>query len=506
MGPEQKMILKVDSFMEQQRWDDALGYLDRFLAKHSSSLSGWRYRVLIRLEQGERALAAAEYHALNEALSRHEPQVLESVVLGSGGRWLLSDYRALARCAPAGLIDAAFFADVLEPKGLAEGSFTKVAIADDEIAAVIDSLPGGLDPRATWPLVVAQQGHTAAALRSRVVASAGRHLSGGGLGDAASAEALAAIQGAAGDSVDIVREAALLASLALPEGPGRADLVGGMVSDLLRSGDASRAVSLFLLGPGGGGPEAWSVGRLRDWSSAAVPLSTLARAGLYARGDDPSLSRALRGELSSGTTPVRLAVLVGSNADLDVSLTEVWLAFSLEDKRLWAPAFVRSGAADRGELALLALADKDGVLTQSIAGALALPSRGDDAAYEPALRAGLAAFDPATRAATAGAVVVRGAAALSGDLERLFASGQDRVMTEALGATLEHSSADWSVLVAAGLKADTAHIRELSVDAAAASCRAEDRDKMLGLLTDADPHVAVRAASALYLTVGQSAD
>jgi hypothetical protein len=506
MGAEQKMILKVDSFMEQQRWDDALGYLDRFLAKHSGSLSGWRYRVLIRLEQGERALAAAEYHALNEALSRHEPQVLESVVLGSGGRWLLSDYRALARCAPAGLIDAAFFADVLEPKGLAEGSFTKVAIADDEIAAVIDSLPGGLDPRATWPLVVAQQGHAAAALRARVVAAAGRHLAAGGLGDSASAEALAAIRGAAGDSVDTLREAALLASLSLPDGPGRADLVSGMVSDLLRSGDASRAVSLFLLGPGGGGPEAWSVGQLRAWSSSVVPLSTLARAGLYARGEDPGLGRALRRELNSGTTPVRLAVLVGSSADVGVPLAEVWAALSLEDKRLWAPAFVRSGAADRGQLALLALADKDAVLTQSIAAALALPSRGDDAAYEPALRAGLAAFDPATRAATAGAVVVRGAAALSGDLERLFADGQDRVMTEALGATLEHGSADWSGLLAAGLKADTAHIRELSVDAAAASCRAEDRDKMLGLLTDADPHVAVRAASALYLTVGQSAD
>jgi hypothetical protein len=279
-----------------------------------------------------------------------------------------------------------------------------------------------------------------------------------------------------------------------------------MVSDLLRSGDASRAVSLFLLGPGGGGPEAWSVGQLRAWSSSVVPLSTLARAGLYARGEDPGLGRALRRELNSGTTPVRLAVLVGSSADVGVPLAEVWAALSLEDKRLWAPAFVRSGAADRGQLALLALADKDAVLTQSIAAALALPSRGDDAAYEPALRAGLAAFDPATRAATAGAVVVRGAAALSGDLERLFADGQDRVMTEALGATLEHGSADWSGLLAAGLKADTAHIRELSVDAAAASCRAEDRDKMLGLLTDADPHVAVRAASALYLTVGQSAD
>jgi hypothetical protein len=79
-------------------------------------------------------------------------------------------------------------------------------------------------------------------------------------------------------------------------------------------------------------------------------------------------------------------------------------------------------------------------------------------------------------------------------------------MTEALQATLRHGSVGWGALLSAGLKADTGHIRELAVDAAAASCRPEDREKMLGLLSDSDPHVAVRAASALYLSVGQSTD
>jgi len=102
------------------------------------------------------------------------------------------------------------------------------------------------------------------------------------------------------------------------------------------------------------------------------------------------------------------------------------------------------------------------------------------------------------------AVVVRGAASLGSDVERLFSQGQDRVMTEALGAALGHGSAGWGALLSAGLKADTGHIRELAVDAAAASCRPEDREKMLGLLNDDDPHVAVRAASALYLSVGHS--
>jgi hypothetical protein len=506
MGAEQKMIVKVDSFMEQQRWDDALGYLDRFLSKHNSSLSGWRYRVLIRLEQGERALAASEYQALNEALKRHEPQVLESVVLGSGGRWLLSDYRALARCAPPGVEGAAFFADVLEPKGLAEGSFTKVAIADDEIAAVVDALPGRLDAAATWRLVVAQSGHPDPAMRARVVAAAGRHLAAGALGDKGTEEAIGVLRRAAGDQDGTIREAALLASLSLPEGAGRTDRVAEILRDLLGAGDGERVVSLFLLGPGGDGPEAWSVEQLKSWVSASSPLAALARATLFARGKDSRSERALRKTLSSGSVPQRLAVSVCAGDALGESLSSQWSSLSLEDKRSWGPAFARNGGAGRGALASLALADKDAVLTQSVAAALALPQRGDDAAYEPALRAGLAALDPATRAVAARAVVVRGASTLSSDVERLFVQGQDRVMTEALRATLRYGSAGWGALLSAGLKADTGHIRELAVDAAAASCRPEDREKMLGLLSDDDPHVAVRAASALYLSVGQSTD
>ncbi len=153
MSPEQRMALKVEGMMERQQFDGALRYLDGYLAKHNKSLNGWRYRVLIRLEQGDRGQAAQEYVALNEALSRHEPEVLREVVLGGGGRWLLSDYRALARCGAAGVVDAAFFADLVEPKLLGEGSMSKVAVSGDEIAAVVDALPGRLAPSETWPIV-----------------------------------------------------------------------------------------------------------------------------------------------------------------------------------------------------------------------------------------------------------------------------------------------------------------------------------------------------------------
>jgi len=505
MTAEQKMIVKVDSFMEQQRWDDALGYLDRFLSKHSGSTTGWRYRVLIRLEQGERALAAAEYHALNEALRRHEPGVLESVVLGSGGRWLLSDYRALARCAPAGIADASFFGDVLNPKELAEGSFTKVAVANDEIGAVLSALPGGLDSRETWPLVFKFAGHPDGGIHARVVAAAGRHLQTKSLEERATGEALALLRSAAGSSDSLLREEAMLSVLLLPEGPGRTEFIGSVLSDLAAAGDLERSVSVFLLGPAGGGAGDWSIEQLNQWRGTAGPIQTLARGALLQRGMDSSAASALRRIAASGDAANRLAAVVGMGEGAELALAEVWSDLSLEDKRRWAPSFVRNGGKNRGQLATLAFADKDAVLTQRVAAALGLPGRGNDGAYETALRSGLSVMDPATRAAAAGAAVLRGASSLSPELERLFAAGQDRVMTEALRATLRVGSEGWSELLAAGLAADTPHIRELAVDAAAASCRPEDRKLMLGLLMDEDPHVAVRAASALYLSVGQSA-
>lgn len=500
---EQKMIVKVDRFMEQQRWDDALGYLDRYLSKHRKSLAGWRYRVLIRLEQGERALAAGEYSALNESLERHEPEVLESVVLGAGGRWLLSDYRALARCAPAGIVDPAFFTEVLEPKGLSEGSFSKVAIASDEIAAVLAALPGSLDPRETWPIVAERSGHPDLSIRERAVRAAGRHLATKQLGDEATGAALSLLRTGAGAREGELREAALLASLALPEGPGRADFVAGLVSDLALAGDARRAVSLFLLGPGGSGPGEWSEAQLQDWKGkAGGALATLSEAGLLSRGVLRT-NKNLKRTASSGSADLRLASVVGFGNDVGVTLSKLWSGLSLEDKRSWGPAFVRSGAADRGQLAALALGEQDAVLTQAIAAALVLPDRGNDSAYEPALRAGLGALDPATRASAARAAVVRDASELSGEIGVLFERGHDRVMTESLQALVHGGGKGWNGLIVGGLAADTAHVRELAVDAAAASCRPEDRALMLGLLTDDDPHVSVRAASALYLLVGR---
>ena len=214
--PEQLMIEQVESLRERGRYDAALDYLETYLGKYSDSLAGWRYRVMIRLDQERRPEAAAEYSALNAALARHEPQVLREVVLGAGGRWLVSDYSSLARCGGGALGGVSFFEDVLTPKHLGEGSMTKVAVRADEIAAVIDSLPGSLDPNQTWALISPYGKGADADLQARTVRAAGRHLEAEGFEEASVAGALDLIRGAAGSASGELREAALLAAILAP--------------------------------------------------------------------------------------------------------------------------------------------------------------------------------------------------------------------------------------------------------------------------------------------------
>jgi HEAT repeat protein len=112
--------------------------------------------------------------------------------------------------------------------------------------------------------------------------------------------------------------------------------------------------------------------------------------------------------------------------------------------------------------------------------------------------------DPATRAGAASAAVVRGSDGLGLAIQGLFSQGDDRVMNDVLQAVVRAGSPAWKAVVELGLKADFPTIRELAVDAAASTCDEANKPLMEGLLTDEDPHVAVRAASALYLMVGSS--
>lgn len=501
MTPEQRMITKVEGFMEQERYDAALDYLDVYLGKHRKSLAGWRYRVLIRLDQEDRPKAAAEYSALSAALERHEPDVLREVVLGAGGRWLLSDYRALARCAPEGVADTAFFTDVVEPKHLGVGSMSKVAVSADEIAAVIDALPGSLSAQETWTVVEKFVTDQDPKISVRTVRAAGRHLRAGTLSVEQTGAALDVLRRAALDDAEH-REAAVLASLDLPPGPGRGDFIATLVTALAAAGDGGRTSSLFLLGPDNSGP-AWTSQQLQTWAETAQgPLRVLAVSRLHAA--DPTRARTtfLQEQDASGEAWRRLAAAAGSQRDGAPTPEDVWSGLTAEERRAWGVAFVRTAADDRGEWARIALSDGDAIAAQQCALGLALPGRGDDPAIDPALEIGMKAMDPATRAYSARAAVVRGAEGLSLVVQGVFSQGHDRVMTEVLQGLLEAGGDVWAPLVAQGLAADLPMIRELAVDAGVASCRQSDRELMLGLLADEDPHVAVRAASALYLLVG----
>ncbi|MCP4870384.1 MAG: hypothetical protein GY898_16900 [Proteobacteria bacterium] len=505
LGHEQKMIVKVEKFLEQDKYDQALTYLEGYLEKHSRVLSGWRYRVLIRLEQEDRALAATEYAALSAALERHEPEVLREVVLGAGGRWLLSDYRALARCAPEGVVDVAFFEDLLEAKHLGTGSLTKVAVSADEIAAVIDALPGSLPPAGSWAIVERYAADADPKLRRRVVRAAGRHLGTGGLTEQQTGQALEILrQGALAD--EDLREAAIIASLDLPPGPGRGDFIGTLVTTLAAAGDEQRAMALFLLGPDTQGPT-WTVEQLGSWAETTEGvLRVLAVSGLQAQTANRERSRFLESKDGSGAAGERLAAVIGFAREGAPEAAAVWATIPAEERRTWASAVARTMAPDRGTWTKLALSDSDAVVAQQAARSMVLPGLGDDDAVAPALEAGMQVMDPATKAFTARAVVVRGATGLSLAVQGLFSQGQDRVMNEVLRGMVADGSDEWAPLVQLGLKADLPTIRELAVDAGVASCRAEDKELMKELLTDEDPHVAVRAASALYVLVGAGSD
>ena len=509
LSAEQRMVLKIDSMMERQQYDGALRYLDTYLGKHQRSINGWRYRVLIRLEQGERATAAEEYSRLNEALSRHEPEVLREVVLGGGGQWLLSDYRALARCAPKGVADAAFFADLLDPKHLGEGSMTKIAVSEDVIAAVIDAMPGQLPPSETWPIVASQINSRNPEMQAKVASAAARHLVTELLTEKQAPEAMGVLRAAASAGDPALREIGLLGTLGLPDGPGIGEFSAGTLGDLLAAGDLDRGIALLLTGPRGSGPTAWADEQLSAWAETGQePVRVLAVAVLGSRPDGATKARLkfLDRSAASDDVPTRLAAVVAGSLLPAWSgapdLAATWGALDVEARRRWGSVFVRSEAPDAGAWATAVLGDTDALVAQSAIRALALPGAGADATVDAALSAAMEAMDPSTRAIAAATAVIRGAESLANPVGALLARGDDRATEAVLMALKDNGDGRWEAAVKLGMESDIPTMRELAVDAAVASCDARRTEQMFALLRDEDPHVAVRAAAALYLLIG----
>ncbi len=510
MTAEQRMALKVEGMMDRQQYEGALRYLDTYLSRHNKSLNGWRYRVLIRLEQGARGEAALEYVALNEALSRHEPEVLREVVLGGGGRWLLSDYRALARCAPKGVADPAFFADLVEPKHLGEGSMSKVSVGADEIAAVVEALPGQLTPSETWPIVYKFAERATPELAVRLVGAAARHLRTGGLTVSQSKEALDLLVTGSGAGEVALREAALLGAQGLPAGDGIEAFTGRLVSGLLGAGDLDRALAAALLGPQGGGPAAWSEETLSSWAETSVePVRVLAIGALMSQGGVDKARVALLDRAASNEDPaVRLAAVVAGalvpgwkNAP---DLIATWSGLDVEVRRHWGPVFVRSAAPDAGAWADVTLSDSDAVVAEASARALGLPNASSNDSVEAALGRAMESQDPSTRASAAASAVIRGANSLGNPVGALLANGDDRATELVLIALRDTGRTGWDAATKLGMDSPVPTTRELAVDAAIATCDPGRTEQMFGLLADEDPHVAVRAASALYLLIGGS--
>jgi hypothetical protein len=501
---EQRMVQTVEGFRERERWDDALFYLDGWLKKHRTNLAGWRYRVLLRLDKDERAGAALEYARLAEALARQEPDVLKEVVLGDGGRWLLSDYRALARCETLAS-DIGLFEEILAPKELGKGSLTKVAVAQDEVFAVVDALPGRLDPARAWGIVEAQGLGAGKDLRARIVRAAGRHLEAGLTGKGQD-EAVGVILEAAGDGDAGMREAALVAWLGLPDVPGAADIGAELAAALARVGDHGRVLSLVLAGPGGRGPAGWADRHLRPWVETGEPVVRVVAMGtLQAIDPKPERLDFLKKAAAAPQAAQKLAAALARGlvpgADW-AGPEQLWPTLSPPDRRQWAPSLARHRGPDRRIWVSLVVTDKDALVAQAGLAAMAIPELGDDEEVDPALQKALSAMDASTRAVAARAAVVRGAPSLLLPVSGLFAQDEDRAMVEALQGMVEGGSAAFRPLVAAGLGSSLPLVRELAVDAAAAACGQEDQALLLGLLKDGDPHVAVRAASALYLRIG----
>jgi hypothetical protein len=164
--------------------------------------------------------------------------------------------------------------------------------------------------------------------------------------------------------------------------------------------------------------------------------------------------------------------------------------------------FVRSAAPDAGAWAGLLLADSDAVVGEASALALGLPGAPAAPAVEAALARAMESVDPSTRAAAAASAVVRGAQALGNPVGALLANGDDRATEAVLTALRETGRSGWDAATKLGMDSPVPTTRELAVDAAVATCDPGRTAQMFGLLTDDDPHVAVRAASALYLLIG----
>lgn len=481
----QRMVDRTDWLLQANRHREALDYLERYLGRHAGNEEAWRYRIQIRLELEQRAAAGAEYWRMQTALGRSEPELLHHVVFAHGGGWTTDDFVPLARCGPDSVGNVALFEAQLLGRQAAPGSDIYLAPRQETVIGVMDALPGRFGAAAV-PLL--REGFSQPAPETRLAAAqAAVRL----LADAPEL-ARPLVQGALGDPSRTVRRGTVEVLLAAGDVadiggyepmPGEANpgVAVGWLALAERMGDPRRTALTTALAAAVPFVEAWSAqapdadsGEDGDGEGGGTRGNrTDSPAAQAPPGDDPlvSLARSLRqGDrepadyLAEAPFEVRrsFALLVSPVLPLDGRVLEALAADPDMVVRTAVARYLVNGCGDGAVLGLL----DDPEQGVRMAAARALAESGDPAALEA--------------------------------LSRHFEAGGLEERLALLDAMLPLAPNPFLPLAAGAMGDELALVRESAVAPVASSCSEAVRPTLFAALTDEDPHVVVRAATALY--------
>lgn len=481
----QRMVDRTEWLLQANRHREALDYLERYLGRHAGNEEAWRYRIRIRLELEQRAAAGAEYWRMQTALGRSEPELLHHVVFAHGGGWTTDDFVPLARCGPDSVGNVALFEAQLLGRQAAPGSDIYLAPRQETVIGVMDALPGRFGA-AVVPLL--RDGFSQPAPEARLAAAraAVRLL------DDAPELATPLVQEALGDPSRTVRRGTVEVLLAA----GDAVDVGGY-EPMPGEADPGVAVGWLALAERMGEPRRTA---LTTALAAAVPFvaawsATAPDAGAGEDGD-------VEGS-GARETPTEGPVAHAPPGDDPL----VWLAWSLRrGDREPAACLAEAPFEVRRSFALLVspvlplegrvlealAADPDMVVRTSVARYL-VNGCGDGAVL------GLL-DDPeqGVRMAAARALAESGDPAALEVLSRHFEAGGLEERLALLDAMLPLAPNPFLPVATSALGDELALVRESAVAPVASSCSEAVGPALFAALTDEDPHVVVRAATALY--------
>ncbi len=458
---EKKMIKRVDALLAAHQHRQALDYLERYLTSHVQSYKAWEYKVLIRLELDQRAAAGAEYWRLQTAMERQHPDVLEQVVMSRGAGWIVDDYLPLARCGGDALADVAFFDGVLEGAPSTPGSNVYITPRVEVVIGVMKALPGRFAADAA-PLIIRGQKHDVEEVRLAAAEAAVRLA----VQDADAGDAL--LRNSLEDRSSTVRRGTLVAMLA-EDRLLHLDRYGMAANE----GDPAVATAWLGLSSRMGDERALevrtaaaavdpTVAALVDpdgVDSGAFPVQTLA-----ARWADGTLDGATWSRAAEGDRRI-LIELVAPVLPPPPSLVEPLTTDEDRIVRITTAAYLAGGLTHEPLLTLLA--DKE--VGVRLAAARALASSDDAAALEP--------------------------------LQGYFDAGTFEDKLAILDAISYRSDTPFLPIAEKAQSDPLPLVRETAIKPLAASCSDDNRARMLHALTDDEPHVVVRAATSLYITL-----